>query len=222
MSSNMHPAAQPGPGVTQASPSAPAALPRVWTGQRLRAWASYLAARLGVVGQVGAALAVLAVLLQVAVSLWMTPTLRAQAEEIAALRTELRQAPRNVQTVVARGPEALLASLPTLEDAPRFAESVQAEASRAGVLIERTDYRTPETSDPALSRLQMVVPARGDYAQLKRWLTRLLAAHPACALDELSLQRNPGGAGSAANGSAEPGGALTARVVLSYTMRSAR
>lgn len=212
----MHPAAQSGPGATQASPSAPAALPWVWTSQRLRAWASYLAARLGVVGQVGVALAVLAVLLQVAVSLWMTPKLQAQAEEIAALRTELRQAPRNVQTVVARGPESLLASLPALEDAPRFAESVQAEASRAGVLIERTDYRTPETSDLALSRLQMVVPARGDYAQLKRWLMRLLAAHPACAIDELSLQRNP-----APSGAGEPAGALSARVVLSYTMRSA-
>jgi hypothetical protein len=191
---------------------------RVWTAQRWRAWASYLAARLGVVGQVGAALALLALLLQTSLSLWMTPTLQAQADDIAALRTELHQAARTPPPAVARGPEALLASLPALEDAARFAEAVQAEATRAGVLIERTDYRTPDTSDPALSRLQMVVPARGDYAQLKRWLMRLLAAHPACALEELSLLRNP-----AAPGTAEAAaGPLTARVVLSYTMRSAR
>jgi hypothetical protein len=175
----------------------------------VRAWASYLVARLGPVGVAGAALAAISVGLAVYSTTVVAPRLAADTLRAQQLRAELRRAAYAVPARP-RGTESLL---PALESAPHFAEAVHDEARRAGVELLRADYRTPDTGDAQVRRLQVVLPARGDYAAIKRWITRLLAAHPACALDELSLQR--------ADAAEAPATVLQARVVLSLYMRSA-
>jgi hypothetical protein len=183
----------------------------------IRAWSSYAAYRLGAVGVVGVVLA-LAAMAMTAVS-WsvVRPQLAAADLGNARLRAQVAQGKLSSPSP-SKPHEGLLASLSAREDAARFVEAVQAQAAKHGVSVQRTEYRHPDAADPQVSRLQIVLPARADYASLKQWLTAVLAAYPSCSLDELSLQQL-----SAASSKAADRGRnlLDARVVLSLYMRGA-
>ncbi len=175
-----------------------------------RAWASYVAARLGHVGLAGIALCAIAVVLGLG---HQGLTVRRDALQASAdaARTRLLRASER-PTVMPSGTEArsFVTQLPGLEAVPEFIESLHREAARAGLDIERAEYRAPPLASTELVRSQVVLPLRGSYRDLTLWLARVMAEHPAAGIDELSLQRDATGSGK-----------LRARVVLSLYSRGA-
>ena len=69
------------------------------------------------------------------------------------------------------------------------------EAARHGLKLGRIDYgfENRPAAHFAVATLQM--PVRGTYTDFRAFLARVLAAHPAAAVDDLSIQRDAAGNG---------------------------
>jgi Tfp pilus assembly protein PilO len=127
---------------------------------------------------------------------------------MAQLRAELRQLSPVVRA--AATPQSFVADLPALDQAPQFIEALHRQAARAGLQIERAEYRSPTLAAGLVMRSQLVLPLTGRYPDIARWLDQLLRQHPSVAIDELSLQRDTG-----------EGDQVRARVVVSHYSRVA-
>jgi hypothetical protein len=68
-------------------------------------------------------------------------------------------------------------------------KSVFAVATQAGVTPEQADYRWRQDAACGCQALQLTMPVRGTYPQLRAFIDALLAEFPSLALDEISLQR---------------------------------
>jgi len=64
-------------------------------------------------------------------------------------------------------------------------------ASSHGLQIAQAEYRRVEAG--RIGRLQMQLPARASYPQIRQFLRALRAAQPEISLDELNVRRNEGG-----------------------------
>lgn len=176
--------------------------------RRTRAWLGYAGVRLGPAGIVGLLLIVLAALLLLG---RQGLQLRQEAlrVRIEVAQAELQRGPPTSVPTAVQSTRSRLTQMAPLEELPEWIESVHREATAAGVEIERAEYRAPSMSTDELVRSQMVLPLRGNYVTITRWLVTVLREYPSAAVDELSLQRE-------AVGSAR----LRARVVLSHYSRS--
>ena len=171
-----------------------------------RAWLSYAALRLGAAGIAGVLL-LTGSALALAWTKWQGGDDSAM-QHITQLRAALQQSPSVARQ--AATPQSFVAELPALEQAPRFIESLHRQAVRAGVQIERAEYRSPTLAAGLVMRSQLVLPLSGRYPDIARWLGQVLQHNPSVAIDELSLQRD-----------AEGGDQLRARVVISHYSRVA-
>lgn len=174
--------------------------------RRVRAWASYAALRLGRAGLAGLALALLAAALALAerAARHDTAAARVAADGVRAQWQRDSAAPAPVADA-----GSLLAALPPAERVAGFIEDLHRGAARAGVTVERAEYRTPALAGGRVQRAQVVLPVVGRYPDVGTWLAALLKDHPSAALDELAVQRD-----------VEPG-RVRARVVLSHYSRAA-
>jgi hypothetical protein len=191
--------------------------PLIERSRQAQAWASYLVWRLGPLGGAGLALAAAAVALTL-ITQWFWQPATLQAEQALVL-LQRQQASRTVKPVSAADERGWVAQLPAVQAVPEVMAGLQEQALRAGVRIERAEYRAP-TAEGELRRMQVVLPMQGSYSGVKRWLGRVLQAHPSCALDELSFQRRDGNVVSVGADN-PPRSELQARVVLSFYLREA-
>jgi Tfp pilus assembly protein PilO len=94
-------------------------------------------------------------------------------------------------------PDALLAAfyeqLPSAAGAPEVVRRLHAYAREAGLVLERGEYRPVSDPSGRLMRYQMVLPVKGSYPQVKRFLAQAMRGTPGLALDAISVQRNQGG-----------------------------
>lgn len=135
--------------------------------------------------------------------LWLIPqeraALAAAQEEAARLEAELHSPPvqRSQQELETDALNSVLAQLPP----PAAVSAVLAELSSA-----RTKYglqigevvSQPVATDPRLPWVQheFAVPVSGSFADARRLLSALLAAHPTLALDSIEVRRaDPGSPG---------------------------
>jgi Tfp pilus assembly protein PilO len=176
----------------------------------LRARTAYLARRLGPVGWCGLAALVLSAATAVGGRIWLDPANAALREELAQMNEQLARArrPDAAFNAPADPIAAIVAQLPPADQLPAFVESVQAQASRKGLQIDRTEYRVQKALAGRALRYQLSMPAHGAYPKLRNWVEQLLHDYPSAALDELSLHRE-------SDGSAQ----LEARVTLSFYSR---
>ncbi len=174
--------------------------------RRWRAWFAYAALRLGPAGLAGLALGVAALLLLVAER---SALQHAAATQAAADPLRAAWQRGSAATPPVADAATLLAALPPAERVADFIEQLHGGAARAGVAVERAEYRTPVLAQGRVQRAQVVLPVAGAYPALRNWLAQLLEAHPSVAIDEMNLQRD-----------AEPG-RVRGRVVLSHYSRSA-
>ncbi|HUN92470.1 MAG TPA: hypothetical protein VMU33_10460 [Burkholderiaceae bacterium] len=105
---------------------------------------------------------------------------------------------------------ALVEQLPAADRFPAFVDALQAEASRRGVAVDRTEYRMQPLVGQRVLRAQLVLPAHGGYVQVRGWLEAVLHDFPSASVQELALHRVADGAGD-----------VDARVVLAFYTRSA-
>ena len=187
-------AAGPAPGKPPANPMAPprrAAVPARLqaAGAQLVAQAQYRITRLGVVGQAGlAALATAAVLALSAV----LPAQHA-LETVTAVLARARHSPAAASA--AAGTPQLLATLPTRTQMPAVIGQVFTEAKGAGVSLDTGHYVYTAAKGGTVAHYELEFPVKGNYADIRKFIDRTLAAVPSAALAKLRLERKAVGDG---------------------------
>jgi hypothetical protein len=73
--------------------------------------------------------------------------------------------------------------------------SVLEEAARHGLALGRIDYAFENKPSARFAVATLQMPVRGSYADFRAFLANVLAAQPAAAVDDLSIQRDAAGAG---------------------------
>jgi Tfp pilus assembly protein PilO len=111
--------------------------------------------------------------------------LRAKVAQLSALQrlqTSQTQANRRDPRDEARD------TLPAVTERGVFVRKVLQQAEASGLALARVDY-VAQPEEPGLQRLRVTLPVSGSYAQLRRFISRLLNQMPQVALDGLQLDR---------------------------------
>ncbi|MCY1274065.1 hypothetical protein D9M68_357890 [compost metagenome] len=85
--------------------------------------------------------------------------------------------------------EDLRRNLPAQLDATGAIDRIYALAQQEGIALARGEYALGLDPKTRLARYQVLLPVRGSYPQLRRFLHGLQAQLPALALEEVDLQR---------------------------------
>lgn len=80
-------------------------------------------------------------------------------------------------------------SLPTEQDVTDILASIYSVAEASGVELKQAEYSLNDRDRPRVE-YGMVFPVEGEYAKIRFLVSRVLADHPAVALDQISFQRD--------------------------------
>lgn len=143
--------------------------------------------RLGWLPVVAAALLVVAVLC-------LALVLPVQRLRVEALENELAAAVEQSASKVAVAPQepplnAFQRLLMPQAQTNDLLRQIHQIAQNAGVVTVQADLRRVNDNAGVASQLQIALPARGDYAALRRFCLTLLSAIPSLSLDQLVLKR---------------------------------
>jgi hypothetical protein len=115
-------------------------------------------------------------------------TLRA---EVAMLRASIASRPQ--ETAPVHDPVADLgafyAALARPGQIPDLLRRLHRSADDQGLVVEQGEYRPAPDPDGRLVRYQILLPARGTYPQLRRFLAQASRTLPALALEGVAFQR---------------------------------
>jgi hypothetical protein len=150
---------------------------------RLQRW---LEKRLGVAGVVGVAL------IAGSAAFYYAGLLPA-ASQRAVLRAELEREAHGLRLARSLGGGdrlgAFYGSFGSREGAPAALRSVFEAAAAEGLAIETGEYRLAGEPGSRLVRYQMVLPVKGSYVAIRRFIVRALNEVPGLALDGLDIRR---------------------------------
>ncbi|NWL77606.1 pilus assembly protein PilO [Pseudomonas taiwanensis] len=150
--------------------------------------------RLGWPGLVGATLLVLALGYALFGLLPAREALTNLDQQLAADRAQLAAAPSAVAAKPASDAssaqlEDFRRNLPAQLDATGAIDRIYVLAQQEGISLARGEYALGLDPKTRLARYQVLLPVRGSYPQLRRFLHGLQAQLPALALEEVDLQR---------------------------------
>lgn len=80
-------------------------------------------------------------------------------------------------------------SLPAEQDVTDILASIYSVAEASGVGLKQAEYH-PDSNDKSRVQYGMVFPVQGEYAKIRLFVARVLADHPAIALDQINFQRD--------------------------------
>jgi Tfp pilus assembly protein PilO len=80
-------------------------------------------------------------------------------------------------------------SLPGEQDVTDILASIYSVAESSGVGLKQAEYH-PDINDKSRVEYVMDFPVQGDYARIRYFVARVLADHPAIALDQINFQRD--------------------------------
>ena len=153
-------------------------------------------ARLGWMGAIGVAFALLAAVEWLSVSL---PAASAMQELEAQLLLQ-RESPRGGREIGAAAdgdPGAQIAAFekffPAASDINRLVAEVHRVAEKEGLLLDKGEYKLGEEQGLNILRYQINLPVRGSYQSIRAFLRRALLEIPSLSLDGISLQRQSAG-----------------------------
>lgn len=84
---------------------------------------------------------------------------------------------------------AFYQDFPAQGEITRWIEEIYDAAADEQLSLARGEYVMTPVKDTRLTRYQISLPVRGDYGQIRRFITAAQAAVPNLGLDDLSLQR---------------------------------
>ena len=84
---------------------------------------------------------------------------------------------------------SLQQNLPAQQEATAAIERIYATASREGIALARGEYALALDPQTQLARYQILLPVRGSYPQLRRFLRSVRSQLPALVLEDIDLQR---------------------------------
>jgi len=147
---------------------------------------AFLDRYLGVAGVLGVALALGA-------AAFYFSGLAPAEERLALLRTELARSERGAAPARLAGPEETLAAFygnfGARQAAPGALREVFAAAAAEGLAVEAGEYKMAREPGARLTRYQIVLPVRGSYLAIRRFLVRALNEVPGLALESFDMRR---------------------------------
>jgi hypothetical protein len=144
----------------------------------------YRIARFGVVGVAGALSLLAAVVLAIAVLL-------PARQSVLNLTGQLSQVSKfnPVPATHTLTPHQFAGTLPTRGQIPALLGTVLAQANDAGVVLEQGKYTYTPPAGNRLARYAFEFPIKADYASIRSFINKSLAAVPALGLDKLRIER---------------------------------
>jgi hypothetical protein len=144
----------------------------------------YRVARIGTAGLAGVAVLAAAA---VAAVLLLLPAHRSVLE----LSGELSKAGHPVAAAAKaeQTPQQFAANLPKREEIPGVLGVVLAQATDAGINLEQGRYTYTPATATRLARYTFEFPVKADYANVRSFIDKSLAAVPALGLDKLHVER---------------------------------
>lgn len=183
--------------------------PRAYAAQVMVAQGRAWIERLGWPAWIGVAAAAAAAVLWLGVLPGLHRATAALNAEVDAARARLAAGQAPATSAAPADPAAaLVAQLPGPDALPAFIEQLHLLAAQSGLQLERAEYRAQAQGSARWQRQQVVLPVRGSYPQLRRWLDAVLARHPSATLDEFTVRRE-----------GERGASVDSRVQLSFYWR---
>ena len=151
-------------------------------------------ARLGRQGIAGLALAVVAGLIFVAGVIpqkTKLAELRAQAQSARDFAREqgVSGDAQRVRTQL----ERFYTLLPERSSAPDWLDKIYAAARAQSVRLERGEYKLTPARNGRMAGYEISLPVRGNYVQVRAFVSQVLDDVPAAALDEIALKRDDRG-----------------------------
>src|SRR5258708_11618473 len=112
---------------------------------------------------------------------------------VAELKSRADSPPRDAEPAL---PESQLAAfygqLTTAQQASELVRRLHSHATSAGLALERGEYRPLPDASGKLMRYQIVLPVKGTYPQVRRFLSGAMREVPGLALDGIAFQRETG------------------------------
>jgi len=115
-------------------------------------------------------------------------------EEVAILAEESARSARSAEEPGRRvAPAAQLSSfyaqLPAAGESGDILQRLHRHAREAGLSLESGEYRMQPATSPKVLRYQIVMPVKGTYPQLRRFLLGAMTDLPSLALDGIDFRR---------------------------------
>ncbi|MEG0858716.1 MAG: type 4a pilus biogenesis protein PilO [Pseudomonas sp.] len=148
--------------------------------------------QLGVVGLVGAALVLLALLYGAVVVLPQWQHLQHQqlrSDEAQAQVQQLKRGDLKLPQVPQRELEDFHKQLPAQPQATVAIDRIYSLAKAERISLARGEYALGVDPKTQLARYQILLPVRGSYPQIRRFVHALLGQLPALVLEDVDLQR---------------------------------
>ncbi len=122
--------------------------------------------------------------------------LRPDASRLAELRRQSAQLQAQAGERAASAPQTPAQRLalfytrfPGRSDIPDQLQKIYAAAKEQGLELEEGDYRLAQGGEGALAQLQISLPVRGSYPQIRKFVDVALADDPTLALDRIEFER---------------------------------
>jgi len=84
---------------------------------------------------------------------------------------------------------AFFDSLPAEQDVTDILASIYSVAETSGLEFKQAEYHLNDQDKPKVE-YEIVFPVEGEYAKIRLFASRVLADHPAIALDQINFQRD--------------------------------
>lgn len=84
---------------------------------------------------------------------------------------------------------AFYRAFPDERTSPEWIGRIAATAERCGLSLDQGEYRPARDSVGRLTRLQMTLPVRGEYRQIRRFLASTGTAVPIVSLEQVQFER---------------------------------
>ena len=135
------------------------------------------------------------------------------AERVDFEQQKARRIGRQTQQTPVLSPQAELAQFksffPPLAEVNKWVDEIYSAARRERLSLQRGEYKLMPDKEGGLVRYQIVLPLKGSYPQIRRFVAEVLEEIPAVAIDDISIRREKIGDAS-----------VEARLRLNLYMRS--
>lgn len=115
--------------------------------------------------------------------------LSAQNEEASTYLTQIEQGIVAAPEVPSRQLDEFRQRLPAQQEATSAIDRIYALASRERIVLARGEYALGTDPKTHLARYSILLPVRGTYPQVRRFIHELLGELPAVVLEDVDLQR---------------------------------
>lgn len=116
-------------------------------------------------------------------------TLQARSADVSEQLAQVRRGERQPAAASVDPLQGLQQQLPAQPQATEAIERLYRLARDEKISLSRGEYALGVDPDTQLARYQILLPLRGSYLQIRRFLQALLAQMPALVLEDIDLQR---------------------------------